>query len=207
MATRRHETARAQSLRRACICVAVASFSAASAWAADAQAHDEDGGSHTGESSEPRLAKLGTLQVDPLTTALGFAHLQGEFVLARHWSIYAGPSVRAYDSLLGDKDGVRGVGIEAGLRYYFGGAAPAGAWVLLRGVAARTSLTGTAREATGFGGYVSGLGGYTWLLEGGPMAAWVFSLGAGVQYVSYRAGGEGTKSVLPAAHTTVGFAF
>jgi hypothetical protein len=32
-----------------------------------------------------------TIQVDPLTTALGLVHVQIEYALSDHWSVYAGP--------------------------------------------------------------------------------------------------------------------
>ena len=41
-----------------------------------------------------------TVQVDPLTTALGYAHVQVERAVAPRWSVYLGPQLRLYDSLL-----------------------------------------------------------------------------------------------------------
>jgi hypothetical protein len=141
-----------------------------------------------------------TLQVDPLTTALGFVHVQVERALASHVSVYLGPSVRLFDPLEKSPGHYRGYGAEAGLRVFFAGEAPRGAWGEVRGVVA--SLHGEA-GATALGGYGSVLGGYTWIVD----ERWVFALGAGVQYLHYRVGELGPVGFLPAAHTTVGLAF
>ena len=145
-----------------------------------------------------------TIQVDPLTTALGFVHVQVEHVVAPHWSVYLGPSLKLFGGLLAEEDDVDyiGLGAELGVRYYFGGGAPHGGWALVRGVLAHLETDGPP-EASGLGGYVSALGGYTWILD----ERWVFSLGLGVQYLAYTIANAGTEGVLPAAHTTVGIAF
>ncbi|MFN3201182.1 MAG: hypothetical protein ACE366_22470 [Bradymonadia bacterium] len=140
-----------------------------------------------------------TLQVDPLTTVIGLVHLQVEGTINDHWSIYAGPSLRFFDSPLTDDPAPDGFGLEAGVRYYFSGTAPEGWWGLIRGVAAQAS----EGDDSNFAGYVSGLGGYTAIFDG-----WfVLSGGLGVQYISYKVGDVGTRGVLPAAHTTLGVAF
>ena len=143
-----------------------------------------------------------TVQVDPLTTALGYTHVQIERKLSPDWSVYAGPHLRLHDNPAAkddDKTDLRGYGLEAGIRRYFSGKAPEGSWALVRGVGAGLSLDGE----TGFGGYGSVLGGYTWIFDSGL----VLSAGAGVQYLHYQLNDEGPKGVLPAAHTTIGWAF
>jgi hypothetical protein len=141
-----------------------------------------------------------TIQIDPLTTALGFAHVQVERRIGEGLSLYAGPHARVFSGLAADEDdGVRGVGAELGLRWFVRGVAPAGSWAQVRGVGARVS---DDSDAT-FGGYVSALGGHTWILR----ERWVLSAGLGIQYVHYAVSGEGPKGVLPAAHTTFGIAF
>lgn len=150
------------------------------------------------------LAPLWTVQVDPLTTALGFVHVQVERALSANWSVYVGPHLRLFDSLLDDEErDLVGIGAEVGVRWYFTGVAPAGGWVLVRGVGARLSTSANGPEETGLGGYASALGGYTWILAD----RWVLSAGAGVQSLHYTVGGEGIEGVLPAAHTAVGVAF
>lgn len=147
------------------------------------------------EAARPRW----TLQVDPLTTALGLVHLQVERTLSPKWSLYVGPSVRFFDSPLTDDPSPTGLGLEAGLRHYFSGTAPEGWWALLRGVAARATDDGEHA----FAGYVSALGGYTAIFDG-----WfVLSGGLGVQYISYKVKDVGLRGVIPAAHTALGVAF
>jgi len=41
-----------------------------------------------------------TVTVDPLTFALGYAHVQVERRLGSQWSLYAGPHARLFDGLL-----------------------------------------------------------------------------------------------------------
>lgn len=143
-----------------------------------------------------------TIQVDPLTWALGFAHVQIERALGDHASVYVGPSVRFFDPLSKESDRYLGVGGELGVRVFPWGGAPRGAWGQLRGVLARLH-TDDRGGATALGGYASVLGGYTWIFQ----QRWVVALGLGVQYLHYRVAGLGSVGVLPAAHTTVGVAF
>ena len=56
---------------------------------------------------------------------------------------------------------------------------------------------------TALGGYVSGLGGWTWILD----SRLVLSAGAGVQFLHYTINNLGPEGVFPALHTTVGYAF
>jgi hypothetical protein len=141
-----------------------------------------------------------TVQVDPLTTALGFAHVQIERAVSPHASVYVGPHLRLFNNLLDDKDeDYTGYGVEVGLRWFFAPEAPQGWWVGVRGVAAY--LQGPTEDVPG--GYVSALGGYTWIHDG-----WlVLAGGLGVQYLHYTVEGLGPKGVLPAAHTALGVAF
>ena len=143
-----------------------------------------------------------TITVDPLTTALGFVHLQVEHRLSDRFSLYAGPSLRLFTSpILGDgpDDEVRGYGAELGLRYFFNAEALEGWWAMVRGVGASIS----DGESSEFGGYGSVLAGYTWIHEG-----WlVLAGGAGIQYLSYAIDGHGPEGVAPALHTNIGVAF
>ncbi|MFN7145310.1 MAG: hypothetical protein ACK4YP_16170, partial [Myxococcota bacterium] len=83
-----------------------------------------------------------TVTVDPLTAALGFAHVQVERALGARASVYVGPSLRLYDGLLADTNGPYvGLGAEVGVRGFFVGTAPEGGWVMLRGVLARVSTS------------------------------------------------------------------
>lgn len=144
-----------------------------------------------------------TVQVDPLTTALGFVHVQVEKALAPHWSIYAGPHLRLYDSpLTGEKLDFQGHGVEVGVRRFFSGQAPAGAWLQVRGVVAHVTTEVPAPEQ-GVGGDVSALGGYTAIWGG----RWLLAGGLGYQYLRYGIAGRGPRGFFPAAHTTVGVAF
>ena len=142
-----------------------------------------------------------TVQVDPLTTALGFVHVQVERALSPQWSVYAGPHLRVFDSLLTEENlKMKGVGVEAGLRHFWRGEAPAGPWVQVRGVLARVKAdSGT----TALGGYGSALVGYTAIFDG----RWVLAAGIGAQYLHYAVEGRGPKGLFPAAHSTIGFAF
>lgn len=144
-----------------------------------------------------------TVQVDPLTTALGYVHLQVEGAVAPDWSIYAGPHLRLFDSVLDDKDEpFVGVGLELGVRWFFHGVAPEGAWAQVRGVLAYVTTDDPA-EATSAGGYVSALVGYTAILGD----VFVLAGGAGVQYIDYGVGGYGVEGIFPALHTALGVAF
>ncbi|MCA9543506.1 MAG: DUF3575 domain-containing protein [Myxococcales bacterium] len=143
-----------------------------------------------------------TIQVDPLTTALGFVHLQFERALTDRVSIYVGPHLRLFNSLLSDDDEpYKGYGAELGVRLFFRPTAPEGPWVQMRGVAAHLTLDDG--DDTAFGGYVSGLGGWTWIFD----EQWVLAAGLGVQYLHYAIGDLGPKGVFPAMHTTIGYAF
>ena len=144
-----------------------------------------------------------TLQIDPLTTALGFAHIQVERALTPNFSIYVGPSLRLYSSVFDEEPSpFVGIGAEVGLRYFFKPSAPQGLWVQVRGVIARLSSDEQGGK-TGMGGYGSALVGYTWIFGG----RWVLAAGAGVNYLQYTIAGMGTEGLLPAAHTTFGVAF
>ncbi len=144
------------------------------------------------------------MQVDPLTTALGFVHVQVERAFHRRWSVYAGPSLHLFPGILAKgPEPFVGFGAEVGVRRFFTGHAPEGFWVELRGVLAHLRTTDAAPRETAVGGYVSALAGYTAILGG-----WfVLAGGLGVQYLSYQVRGMGPRGVLPAAHTTVGVAF
>lgn len=151
---------------------------------------------------------LKTISVDPLTTVLGFVHLQVEFPLSPQTSLYVSPSLRLYDSLLGSTGGdYRGYGLESGLRWFFTGVAPEGGWLMLRGVLAGVQAGPPARagaDTWGVGGYTSALAGYTAVLGPGLVLAG----GAGISWFSYGVEGvEGIHGFLPALHTNIGWAF
>lgn len=141
-----------------------------------------------------------TLQVDPLTTALGIVHLQIERRLTDHFSVNLGPAFRLYNGISASDRTFVGYGAEAGLRYYFFGGAPEGWWAQARGVIAWLEAdSGVANP----GGYASALGGYTAVFGG-----WfVLSGGAGLQYFFFEVDGLGTGGFFPAAHTALGVAF
>ncbi len=142
-----------------------------------------------------------TVSVDPLTFVLGFVHVQVEHTLGPHFSVYAGPSLRLFDSPLGFPKGpFRGYGAEVGVRGFVWGTAPEGAWVMLRGVLAAV----TSSEGTAPGGYTSLLAGYTAILGPGL----VLSGGLGISYFSYGpASLGGIHGFIPAAHSAIGWAF
>ena len=142
-----------------------------------------------------------TVQVDPLTTALGIAHILVERRVNGSVAVYAGPSMRLFDSPLtaDDEEGYRAYGVEAGVRWFFRGRAPATWWAGLRAVAAQLTFEDESR----FGGYVSALAGYAWIIDG----RWVLSGALGVSYFDYAVGGVGVEGVLPGAHTGVGVVF
>jgi hypothetical protein len=144
-----------------------------------------------------------TLQVDPLTTALGYVHLQAERVASPEVSVYFGPHLRLFDGLgATEHEPYVGLGVEVGVRAYPWGKAPRGAWVLGRGVVADLFTTdGTKQRA--LGGYGSLLVGYTGIVE----EHLVLSGGLGVQRIHYAIGDYGVNGVLPAAHTAIGVAF
>lgn len=144
-----------------------------------------------------------TIQVDPLTTVLGFVHLQFERTLGDHASIYVGPHLRLFSSPFSDPEDFVGYGVEVGVRWYFLGTAPRGWWGLVRGVGASLKTDANGTRETALGGYGSALGGYTWIVAD----RLVLSLGGGVQYLHYTVGGLGPKTFAPAAHTAIGIAF
>lgn len=145
-----------------------------------------------------------TVSVDPLTTALGFAHLQIERVLAPKFSIYFGPHLHVYKNVFSkDPEDYIGVGAEVGLRRFLKPYAPTGLWGQVRGVLAHVSIDNNGQKETGAGGYVSALVGYTWIFR----ERLVLAGGAGVQYINYQIAGQGLEGVLPALHTNIGFAF
>lgn len=140
-----------------------------------------------------------TVQVDPLTTYLGFVHIQVERRLHPAISLYAGPHARLFSAPTADPEDFLGIGLEAGVRWFPWQKAPTGPWVLIRGVGANVFTD----DASAFGGYGSGLVGYTGIL----WDVLVLSGGAGVQYLHYRVEDLGPKGVFPALHTAIGFAF
>ena len=147
-----------------------------------------------------------TIQVDPLTVALGFVHVQVEWAFSTHASIYVGPSLKLFKSPTEEPEqkDYLGLGAEVGGRGFFLQGAPSGWWAQVRGVIAHLSadLDGGG-TATDVGGYVSALVGYTWIYDD-----WfVLSGGLGVQYLHYVVVGRGIEGVVPAAHTTIGVAF
>ncbi|MFK8001759.1 MAG: hypothetical protein AB8H86_19345 [Polyangiales bacterium] len=142
-----------------------------------------------------------TLSVDPLTFALGYAHVQLERSFGDRLSLYMGPNFRVFTNPIlsdPDLDRVRGYGAELGLRVFFYGAAPEGAWVMVRGVLAYIRDD----EGGGVGGYGSLLAGYTWVHK-----RLVLGGGLGVQYLAYSLRGQGPSGLAPAAHTVIGVAF
>ena len=144
-------------------------------------------------------APRATVQVDPLTALLGFAHVQLEVAPSPSLSVYAGPHLRLYSPPWGEPEPYVGLGGELGLRWYPWGAAPEGGWLLGRGVLAH--LRATDGE-TAIGVYASVLGGYTHLIAD----RWVVSGGAGIQRLSYTVGDYGVAGFAPALHTAVGIA-
>ena len=151
----------------------------------------------------PERAWRSTVQVDPLTFALGFAHIQFEGALSPRWSLYAGPHLRLFDGLLTEgHEPYVGYGAEVGVRGFFVGEAPEGGWVLARGVLA-VATTATPTRQTAPAGYASLLVGYTGILGPGL----VLSGGLGAQRIQYTVGDYGIAGFLPAAHTAVGWAF
>ncbi len=150
-----------------------------------------------------------TVTVDPLTVALGFAHVQVERALHPRASLYVGPSLHLYDGILPALEGsFKGYGVEAGLRGFFVGDAPRGGWVMVRGVVASVSgdPAGAPHERS-VGAYTSALVGYTGILGPGL----VLSGGAGVSYFDYGTSAAnrewGIHGFLPALHTNIGWAF
>jgi hypothetical protein len=164
---------------------------------------------HEPAQHEPAQQPDWTVSVDPLTFAVGFAHVQVERTLGDSFSVYAGPHLRLFNGVLSQPDDdYLGMGAEVGVRYFlggpfFGGPAPAGAWVMTRAVGAHITAEVDGVALTEVGGYASALGGYTWILA----RRWVLSAGAGIQYIDYEIGGMGTTGFAPAFHTAAGVAF
>lgn len=144
-----------------------------------------------------------TVTVDPLTFAIGYAHVQVERRLSPRFSLYAGPHARLYDGVLTEEpEPFLGVGAEAGLRWFPLGEAPRGTWVMARSVLAFLWTTdGTERRTVG--GYSSVLVGYTAILGD----RFVLSGGAGYNQLYYRIGELGPSGPFLALHTNVGVAF
>ncbi len=162
-----------------------------------ADAHAEDVADTSARSSW-------TLTVDPLTTAIGYVHIQVEHALSPRLSLYVGPSLRLFNGILSeDDDDYTGYGVEAGVRWFFFGTAPSGWWAGVRGVAALIQTDASGETERALGGYGSALAGYTWQ----PNNWLVLSGGAGIQYIHYKVEEQGTDGLLPALHTAVGVAF
>lgn len=144
-----------------------------------------------------------TVTVDPLTTAIGFVHVQVERDIGTRASVYLGPSLRLFDGILVDTNGpYLGVGAELGVRGFFVGDAPEGAWGMIRGVIARVSTVDPVSAAR-VGGYASALVGYTAVV--GP--GFVLSGGLGVSWFDYGVLDHGVHGLAPAAHTNLGWGF
>lgn len=150
----------------------------------------------------PEWLPVWTLQVDPLTTFLGYEHIQIERVLGCSGSAYAGPHLRLFSPPGGDVEPYIGLGAELGGRWFPWAKAPTGPWLGVRGVGAWLFTLDDSAEPT-VGGYASVLGGYTWVIAD----HYVLSGGAGVQYLHYKIGDYGVEGLFPALHTAVGFAF
>ncbi len=150
------------------------------------------------------LAFQWTVTVDPLTTAIGFTHVQVERRLGPRASLYASPSLRLYDGILADINGpYRGLGLEVGGRAFLRPTAPEGAWLMLRGVGARLSTTGEGPKTARWGGYTSLLAGGTFIGARGL----VLSGGLGASLFQYSVAGDGVEGLGLAAHTNLGWAF
>lgn len=144
-----------------------------------------------------------TVTVDPLTTALGYVHLQIEGVASDRVSVYGGPHMRLFDGVLTEgHEPFLGVGVELGVRYFPWGGAPEGGWLMARTVTARLWTTEPPNRAK-FGGYSSVLFGYTGVVG----KHLVLSGGAGFNYLYYDIEGYGSKGPFPALHTNLGVAF
>ncbi len=152
--------------------------------------------------NDPAPVPAWNLQVDPLTTVLGIAHVLLERRVTDNIAVYAGPSLKLYDNLLADDPSYRAIGVEFGARWFFSGTAPKGWWAGGRATLANVS----ANDKERIGGYISALGGYAWIWDSGL----VLSLAGGVSYFEYHTGDPdegGVGGVLPGAHTAVGYAF
>lgn len=146
-----------------------------------------------------------TITVDPLTTALGYVHLQVERVVgdSGQLSVYAGPHARLFDGVLTETpEPFLGAGAEVGIRWFPKAEAPEGLWVMGRTVGAHLWTT-DERELSEFGGYASVLVGSTWVLG----EVFVLSGGLGFNYLYYDIDGMGASGPFPAAHSNLGVAF
>ena len=146
-----------------------------------------------------------TVQIDPLTAALGFPHVLFERAISDHFSIYLGPHARLYDSIFSsdEREPYYGFGAEGGVRWFGTGGAPEGWWIGARLVGAALTTEVTGEREWGPGGYASLLGGYTAIIDG-----WfVLSGAAGGQYLHYTIEGLGPKRFFIALHTALGVAF
>jgi len=144
-----------------------------------------------------------TVTVDPLTTALGYVHLQVERRVHNSFSVYAGPHARLFSGILTDPpEPFLGFGAEVGARWFPWGGAPEGAWVMVRSVAARAHTTDDSAPP-GFAGYSSVLVGGTAILGD----VFVLSGGAGYNQLYYTIGDYGSGGPFVALHTNVGVAF
>jgi len=153
--------------------------------------------------AEPSPSPSWTVTVDPLTTALGYVHLQVERRLGRHVSVYAGPHMRLFDGLLTEgREPFLGFGGELGVRAFPWGRSPEGAWVMGRQVLARLHTTDDSADAK-VGGYSSVLLGYTGVIGD----HFVLSGGAGFNALYYDIGDYGSSGPFPALHTNLGVAF
>ena len=92
-----------------------------------------------------------------------------------------------------------GLGLETVVRAFPGGHAPFGWWIGARGVLAYLHSGVSSR----LGGYTSLFAGYSFLL-GRHLA---LGLGLGLSYFDYRIDTAEVTGLLPAARTTLGYAF
>ncbi len=161
------------------------------------------------------MAFTWTLTVDPLTTLLGFVHVQVEHRAGQYASIYVGPSLKLINSPLGIANGdYKGYGVEAGVRVFPWGKSPTGPWVMTRAVLAdivEASDVPGQRGGSEAGAYTSLLVGYTGIVPVGPAkkTGLVLSGGLGLSYFDYGPdpSAGGIHGFLPAAHTNIGWAF
>ena len=189
----------------AAMAIACLSSLSSVAFAEEAPATDSETPEEVKENEDDgKFDALGTVQVDPLTAALGYWRIQIEHRVGDRVAFYAGPHLRLYDSVFTkEREPYRGIGLEMGARYFFKQNAPQGLWVGARGVVARLKVHPSAGGEVGAGGYGSVLAGYTWI----PVDRLVLSGGAGVQYLNYTIAGYGPRGIYPALHTALGFAF
>lgn len=144
-----------------------------------------------------------TVTVDPLTYAIGYAHVQVERRVGRHASVYVGPHARLYDGILTEEpEPFLGFGGEVGVRAFPLGRAPEGPWVMGRQVLARLHTTDGSADPK-VGGYSSVLVGYTGLIG----QHFVLSGGAGFNMLYYDIGAYGPSGPFVALHTNLGVAF